>query len=96
MPVSTIWWISCGPFVLDPEESFSVKNPQVTMVLFAVVSSEHVELFIVESSSVILYLWRAQHLIVVRDERRIVIFTRLLSTHILLTLILLRLLLWVC
>ena len=57
MSVSTFWLRSCGHFaLLKPHVLFSIKNSQTAMIFFAVITSKHIQLFIVKYSSVIFYL----------------------------------------
>lgn len=48
---------------LDPLQSFCVKDSQMAVILFAVVTSEDVELPVVESSGVIFNLRRLDRII---------------------------------
>ena len=64
MPVPTVRWISTRFFVLNPLQSFSVKHPEVAVVLFAIIPSEDEELLVVKCGCMILDLWCAKAFIV--------------------------------
>ena len=68
MTISTIWRIPCWSFVFYPEQGLSVKNSQMTVIFLSVVSTENKELFIVQSCSMILDLWCAQHFTIALNE----------------------------
>ena len=64
MPVPPVRRISTRFFVLYPVQSFSVKHPEVAVVLFAIIPSEDEELLVVKCGCMILYLWCAKAFIV--------------------------------
>lgn len=82
MPVPPVRRIPTRFLVLYPLQSFSVKNAEVAVVLFAIIASENEELLVVKCGCMILYLWCTKAFIVAALAPYIIdVLTRLPAHH---------------
>jgi hypothetical protein len=56
VPISTLRCRPAWPFCFHPEKRVGVKYSQMTMIFFSIISSEHVEFFLIKRCGMIFYL----------------------------------------